>query len=261
MVVLITSTGSVTDLRFAFPEPVDPGAWSRGQRDLSERAARQGARIGIARRSRTCSTEPGYRARARSRSCSQSADAFEHAAGRHDKQAVRRSGAAGLLEEMRSEEIRRLPQPDGGARKARCACSTCLAQRLDPRRTFARVGEELEQRGTARSCTRRKATYAGSPISTLRRGQSPRAASDGLREGAACTVRSAALTELSPLRRRGLRRGLMSHRRSATTTSMLGDPSRRRRRHDQDGLPAACARAPSRRLRRSEADVRFRSAR
>src|SRR5919204_90666 len=53
---------------------------------------------------------------------------------------------AGLLEEMRAEEIgayRSLME----ALEKRAALLDVLAQRIDPRRSFARVGEELEQPG------------------------------------------------------------------------------------------------------------------
>jgi heat-inducible transcriptional repressor len=52
-------------------------------------------------------------------------------------------GTAGLLDEMRAEEIgayRSLME----ALEKRAAILDVLAQRLDPRRPFARVGEELE---------------------------------------------------------------------------------------------------------------------
>jgi len=44
LVVVIASTGSVTDLRFAFPEPVDPGLVTWASEYLAERV--RGARIG-----------------------------------------------------------------------------------------------------------------------------------------------------------------------------------------------------------------------
>ena len=70
--------------------------------------------------------------------------AFEHAADEDRRLFV--GGAAGLLDEMRAEEIgayRSLME----ALEKRAALLDVLAQRLDPRRAFARVGEELEQPG------------------------------------------------------------------------------------------------------------------
>jgi heat-inducible transcriptional repressor len=140
MVVLITSTGGVTDLRFAFPEPVDQGLITWAADYLNERLA--GAHIG-SRAVKVAFDEPSLSARERTfllviRS------AFEHAADEDRRLFV--GGAAGLLDEMRTEEIgayRSLME----ALEKRAALLDMLAQRLDPRRPFARVGEELEQPG------------------------------------------------------------------------------------------------------------------
>ncbi len=140
MVVLITSTGGVTDLRFAFPEPVDQGLVTWAADYLNERLA--GAHVG-SRAVKVAFDEPSLSARERTflfviRS------AFEHAADEDRRLFV--GGAAGLLDEMRSEEIgayRSLME----ALEKRAALLDMLAQRLDPRRPFARVGEELEQPG------------------------------------------------------------------------------------------------------------------
>jgi len=140
MVVLITSTGGVTDLRFAFPDPVDQGLVTWAADYLNERLA--GARVG-SRAVKVAFDEPGLSSRERTflfviRS------AFEHAADEDRRLFV--GGAAGLLDEMRTEEIgayRSLME----ALEKRAALLDMLAQRLDPRRPFARVGEELEQPG------------------------------------------------------------------------------------------------------------------
>ncbi|HEX7524822.1 MAG TPA: heat-inducible transcriptional repressor HrcA, partial [Gaiellaceae bacterium] len=140
MVVLITSTGGVTDLRFAFPEPVDQGLITWAADYLNERLA--GAHIG-SRAVKVAFDEPSLSPRERTfllviRS------AFEHAADEDRRLFV--GGAAGLLDEMRTEEIgayRSLME----ALEKRAALLDMLAQRLDPRRPFARVGEELEQPG------------------------------------------------------------------------------------------------------------------
>ncbi|HUZ81809.1 MAG TPA: heat-inducible transcriptional repressor HrcA [Gaiellaceae bacterium] len=140
MVVLITSTGGVTDLRFAFPEPVDQGLVTWAADYLNERLA--GAYLG-SRAVKFAFDEQSLSTRERTflvviRS------AFELAADEDRRLFV--GGAAGLLDEMRSEEIgayRSLME----ALEKRAALLDMLAQRLDPRRPFARVGEELEQPG------------------------------------------------------------------------------------------------------------------
>jgi heat-inducible transcriptional repressor len=140
MVVLITSTGGVTDLRFAFPEPVDQGLVTWAADYLNERLA--GAHVG-SRTVKVAFDEPSLSPRERTfllviRS------AFEHAADEDRRLFV--GGAAGLLDEMRSEEIGAYRSLMDALEK-RAALLDMLAQRLDPRRPFARVGEELEQPG------------------------------------------------------------------------------------------------------------------
>ena len=68
------------------------------------------------------------------------------------------------------------------ALEKRAALLDMLAQRLDPRRPFARVGEELEQPGL-RELALVGATY-GLRAPDARRRQPARAAAHGLREGA-----------------------------------------------------------------------------
>jgi heat-inducible transcriptional repressor len=140
LVVVIASTGSVTDLRFAFPEPVDPGLVTWAAEYLDERV--RGARIG-SRVMKLAFDEPGLSARERT-FLHAIRSAFEQAADENRQLFV--GGTAGLLDEMRAEEIgayRSLLE----ALEKRAALLDVLAQRLDPRRTFARVGEELEQPG------------------------------------------------------------------------------------------------------------------
>jgi len=140
MVVVITSTGGVTNLRFAFAEPVDPGLVTWAAEYLNERLA--GAHL-ASRAVKVAFDEPSLRPRERGfllvlRS------AFEQAADEDRQLYV--GGAAGLLDEMRAEEIgayRSLME----ALEKRAALLDVLAQRTDPRRPFARVGEELEQPG------------------------------------------------------------------------------------------------------------------
>ncbi len=140
LVVVIASTGSVTDLRFAFPEPLDPGLVAWAGEYLAERLS--GARVG-SRTVKLAFEEPslgvrehGFLAAIRS--------AFEQVADENRQLFV--GGTAGLLDELRSEEIgvyRSLME----ALEKRAALLDVLAARLDPQRTFARVGEELEGPG------------------------------------------------------------------------------------------------------------------
>ena len=140
MVVVITSTGSVTKLRYAFPEPLDPGlvTWARDY--LNEELV--GARIG-SRTIRRVFANVALSTREESFLLA-IRDEFEHPPEEDRRLYV--GGAAGLLEEMRAEEIgayRSLME----ALEKRAALLDVLAQRLDPRRTFARVGDELERGG------------------------------------------------------------------------------------------------------------------
>jgi heat-inducible transcriptional repressor len=140
MVVVITSTGGVTNVRYSFPEPVDPGLVTWAADYLNERL--EGARIG-SRLVKQTFDEPGLSPRERAFLLVMRG-AFEQAADDHRQLFV--GGAAGLLDEMRSEEIdayRSLME----ALEKRAALLDVVAQRLDPRRPFARVGEDLEQPG------------------------------------------------------------------------------------------------------------------
>jgi heat-inducible transcriptional repressor len=140
MVVVITSTGSVTKLRYAFPEPVDPGLVTWAGDYLNEQLV--GAKIG-SRTIRRVFADVALSHREQSFLLA-IRDAFEHPPEEDRRLYV--GGAAGLLEEMRVEEIgayRSLME----ALEKRAALLDMLAQRLDPRRSFARVGDELEQGG------------------------------------------------------------------------------------------------------------------
>jgi heat-inducible transcriptional repressor len=140
MVVVISSTGGVTSLRYAFAEPVDPGLVTWAADYLNERLA--GARIG-SRAVKIAFEEPSLSPRERAFLLALRS-AFEQAAD--DNRQLYVGGAAGLLEEMRAEEIgayRSLME----VLEKRAALLDVLAQRVDPRRPFARVGDELEQPG------------------------------------------------------------------------------------------------------------------
>ncbi len=140
MVVVITSTGGVTKLRYSFADPVDQGLVTWASEYLNERLA--GARLG-SRAAKVAFDEPALGARERA-FLLVLRDAFERAPD--DERRLFFGGTAGLLDEMRSEEIgayRSLME----ALEKRAALLDVLAQRLDPRQSFARVGEELEQPG------------------------------------------------------------------------------------------------------------------
>ncbi len=121
------------------------------------------------------------------------------------------------------------------ALEKRAALLDVLAQRLDPRRSFARVGEELEQPGLRELCARRRDLRPRAP--DARRGQPARAAADGLREGAPLGARRGA--RALALRRRGLRGRLSWRRPTATTTSCSASratPTTRRSRRRSAAL-------------------------
>jgi heat-inducible transcriptional repressor len=140
MVVVITSTGGVTSLRYSFSEPVDPGLVTWASDYLNERL--EGARIG-SRAVKVAFEEPSLSARERAFLLA-IRSAFEQAAD--DDRQLYVGGAASLLEEMRAEEIGAYRSLMDALEK-RAALLDVLAQRIDPRRPFARVGEELEQPG------------------------------------------------------------------------------------------------------------------
>jgi heat-inducible transcriptional repressor len=140
MVVVITSTGGVTKLRYSFAEPLDPGLVTWAADYLNERL--MGARIG-SRAVKLAFDEPGLSPRERG-FLLVVRGAFEQAEDEARRLFV--GGTAGLLAEMRTEEIgayRSLME----ALEKRAALLDVLAQRLDPRRSFARLGEELEEPG------------------------------------------------------------------------------------------------------------------
>ena len=140
MVVVITSAGGVTKLRYVFTDPVDAGLVTWAAEYLNERLA--GARLG-SRAVKLAFDEQGLSPRERA-FLFVIRGAFEQAADEDRQLFV--GGAAGLLDEMRVEEIgayRSLME----ALEKRAALLDVLAQRTDPRRPFARVGEELEQPG------------------------------------------------------------------------------------------------------------------
>ena len=140
MTVVITSLGGVTKLRTEFTDDVDPGLATWAADYLNDRL--MGARIG-SRAVRLAFEEPGLSVRERA-FLGAIRPSFDHAADEGRRLYV--GGAAGLLDEMRQDEIGAYRSLMDALEK-RAALLDVLAQRLDPRRPFARVGEELEQPG------------------------------------------------------------------------------------------------------------------
>jgi heat-inducible transcriptional repressor len=138
MVVVITSTGSVTNVRYTFAEPVDAGVVGWAAEYLNERLA--GAHL-ASRMVKLAFDEPALGARERGFLLA-IRGAFEEAADQDRRLYV--GGTASLLDEIRSEEIGAYRSLMDALEK-RAALLDVLAQRLDPRRSFARVGEEFEQ--------------------------------------------------------------------------------------------------------------------
>ncbi len=140
MTVVITSLGGVTKLRTEFPDEVDPGLVTWAAEYVNERLL--GARIG-SRAVRLAFEEPSLSPPER-RFLDAVRPSFDHAADEGRTLFV--GGAAGLLDELREDEIGAYRSLMDALEK-RAALLDVLAQQLDPRRPFARVGEELEQPG------------------------------------------------------------------------------------------------------------------
>jgi heat-inducible transcriptional repressor len=136
MVVVITSTGGVTKRVYAFDTPVDPGLANWAAQYLNEQLA--GVSLGSAQLRRRLE-EPSLH-RAERDFLAALAPVFTEAAD--EEQQVYVGGAAGMLEEVRDQEL-------GSYRslidllERRRALLDVLAEALDPRRPFVRVGDEL----------------------------------------------------------------------------------------------------------------------
>jgi heat-inducible transcriptional repressor len=140
MAVVILSTGAVTKLRYAFPQPVDPGLVLWASDYLNDQL--DGVRVG-SRSLRRVIDDPTLAIR--ERAFLQAIRGVFDDQGSEERQLFI-GGTAGLLDELRDEEIgayRSLME----ALEKRVALLDVLAQQRDPRRAFARVGEELEQPG------------------------------------------------------------------------------------------------------------------
>jgi heat-inducible transcriptional repressor len=139
MVVVITSAGEVTKQRHAFAEPVDPGLVTWAGDYLRE------ALVGLRLRSRLLARAfEGEGLTARERAFLQTLrGAFDEV---EEERQLYVGGAAGLLEDLRSEEIGAYRSLMDALEK-RAALLDVLAHSLLPLRSFARVGDELEPSG------------------------------------------------------------------------------------------------------------------
>jgi heat-inducible transcriptional repressor len=138
MVVVITSTGSVTKRVYRFPEPVDAGLANWASEYLNERVS--GLELGshLLRR-RFDDPSLGVTERA----FLLPIEALFREALAAEGQSLYVGGTAGLLEDLRTEELdayQRLLE----VLEKRAALLEVVSQALDPRRPFVRVGPELE---------------------------------------------------------------------------------------------------------------------
>jgi heat-inducible transcriptional repressor len=138
MVVVITSTGSVTKRVYRFAEPVDPMLADWAAAYLNDRIA--GLELGSNALRRRLD-EPGLGPRERAFLSTVSA-LFEEALAA-EQQGLYVGGTAGLLEDLRGEELdayQRLLE----VLEKRAALLDVVSQALDPRKPFVRVGPELD---------------------------------------------------------------------------------------------------------------------
>ncbi|MFL5923105.1 MAG: heat-inducible transcriptional repressor HrcA [Gaiellaceae bacterium] len=138
MVVAITSTGSVTKRVYRLGEPVDPGLVNWATQYLNDRVA--GLELGSSLLRRRLDEpslglrETGFLATLR--------PLFDEAL-EAEEQSLYVGGTAGLLEDLRGEELesyQRLLE----VLEQRASLLEVLSQALDARRPFVRVGPELE---------------------------------------------------------------------------------------------------------------------
>jgi len=140
MVVVINSTGDVTKRAYAFDAPIDPGLANWAGQYLNDQIV--GLSAGSAQVRRRLA-DPGM-SRSERTFLDVLAPAFLE--GDANEQRVFVGGAAGLLDEVRDEEL-------GSYRslidllERRRAMLDMLAEALDPRRPFVRVGDELAPAG------------------------------------------------------------------------------------------------------------------
>jgi heat-inducible transcriptional repressor len=139
IVVVITSTGGVSKQRYTFRARLDPGLVSWAGDYLRERL------IGIRLRSRLLARafdEPGLSSQERA-FLAEIRGAFDEV---EEERQLYVGGAAGLLDDLRSEEIGAYRSLMDALEK-RAALLDMLAQSFAVRRPFARVGDELEESG------------------------------------------------------------------------------------------------------------------
>ena len=252
MVVVITSTGGVTKRASRSTEPVDPGLVAWAAEYLNERRRRRrGSARALLRAARSTSRASATRARVPRR------DPPRVQSSPRASAALYVGGAAGLLDELRAEEIgayRSLME----VLEKRAALLDVLAQPFDPRRPFARVGDELDQPGLRDARARRRDLRAARTGRSARSACSARCGWTTRRRSAPCAPppTSSRASSRTPTRSSAgvptvprLRYGAWQPP-NATTTSCSASP-RTRRRRDQEGVPQARARAAPRRLRRA----------
>ena len=137
MIVVITSAGAVTKCVAAFDHPVDPGLANWARQYLNEQLV--GLQLGtqlLRRRLDDPSLSPMER-----EFVDRLRPAFTELVG-HDEQRLFVGGAAGLLDEVRDDEVtayRGLLE----LLERRRVLLDVLAEALDPRRPFVRVGGEI----------------------------------------------------------------------------------------------------------------------
>jgi heat-inducible transcriptional repressor len=139
MVVVITSAGDVAKQRHEFPEPVDPGVVGWAGEYLRERLA------DVSLRSRLINLafgEPSLSPRERA-FLAVLRPAFDQV---EEERQLYVGGAAGLLDDLRSEELSAYRSLIDALEK-RAALLGMLANSLGSERPFVRVGDELETSG------------------------------------------------------------------------------------------------------------------
>ena len=139
MVVAITSTGGVSKHRYSFTAPVDPGLVTWAGDYLRERLT------DVRLRSHALTkafAEPGLSVRERS-FLDSIRDAFDEV---DEERQLYVGGAAGLLDELRTEEIGAYRSLIDALEK-RAALLDVLAHSIGHERPFARVGDELHESG------------------------------------------------------------------------------------------------------------------
>jgi heat-inducible transcriptional repressor len=139
VVVVITSTGEVTKQRYTFPEALDPGLVTWAGEYLRDRVT------GLRPKSRMLARafeEPELSMRERA-FLTVMRGAFDDL---EDERELYVGGAAGLLDDLRDEEMTAYRSLIDALEK-RAALLDILAQSLGLRRPFVRVGGELEESG------------------------------------------------------------------------------------------------------------------